>query len=126
MASGRFVNMKNSRFAKSLHENWKGIVIMSCSALAVAIGQLLWKKSAGTYMVPLISGFVIYGVGALLMTISFKFGKLSVVHPWLSTSYVFAIVLSAVVLHEPIGAVKLLGILLVMVGVSMIGVGDHE
>ena len=99
---------------------------MTAASVFVAGGQLCWKMSCRDLGLMLLAGFFLYGVGSLLMTVSFKYGKLSVVHPWLSTSYVFAVVFSAIVLHETISGVKLLGILLVMAGVSMIGAGDRE
>ena len=114
----------SNRYAKSVRENWKGMVFMSASALAVAIGQLLWKFSGGTDLVLLMLGFVSYGIGSLLMVAAFKFGKLSVVHPVLSFSYVFGIFFGYFFLGEVLGAHQIVAIALIIIGVAFIGGGD--
>ena len=114
----------NNRYVKSVQENWKGMVFMSASALTVAVGQLLWKFSGGTDLVLLVLGFVSYGIGSLLMVVAFKFGKLSVVHPVLSLSYVFGIVLGYVFLCEVLSISQLLAVLLIVTGVVFVGGGD--
>ena len=114
------------KISRSLAENWKGMLFMSVSALTVAVGQLLWKFSGGTDLILLVLGFVSYGIGSLLMVIAFKFGRLSVVHPVLSLSYVFGIVLGYVFLGEVLSPVQFLAVTLIMSGVILIGGGDHE
>ena len=114
------------KISRSLAENWKGMAFMSASALTVAVGQLLWKFSEGTDIILLVLGFMSYGIGSLLMVVAFKFGKLSVVHPVLSLSYVFGIVLGYVFLGEVLRLVQFLAVALIMLGVVFIGGGDHE
>ena len=116
--------MGKNRFADSFVNNWKGILLMSFSALAVAVGQLLWKKSAGTNIVLLVAGFSLYGLGALMMVLAFKFGKLSVVHPVLSLSYVFGIFFGYFFLGEILRPLQLVAIAMIMIGVAFIGGGD--
>ena len=110
---------------KSLKENWKGMLFMMASAMTVAIGQLLWKFSIGTNLVLLGLGFVSYGFGSLLMIVAFKFGKLSVVHPVLSLSYVFGIGLGYLFLGEMLRPVQFVAVMLIMSGVILIGGGDR-
>jgi len=114
----------SSRYLKSIRDNWKGIVLMSFAALMVAVGQLLWKRSAGTDSFLLVVGFVLYGVGALLMVLAFKYGKLSVVHPVLSFSYVFGIFFGYFFLGEILRPLQLVAIAMIMTGVAFIGGGD--
>ena len=116
--------MKNSRYVKSVRENWKGMVLMLCSALTVAVGQLLWKKSAGADILLLVAGFILYGFGALMMVLAFKYGKLSVVHPVLSFSYVFGIFFGYFFLGEILRPLQLVAIAMIMTGVAFIGGGD--
>ena len=111
---------------RSLAENWKGMAFMSISALTVAVGQLLWKFSGGPNLILLVLGFASYGLGSLLMVVSFKFGKLSVVHPVLSLSYVFGIGFGYVFLGEVLRPVQLVAVALIMSGVVLTGCSDHE
>lgn len=121
--------MTNSMFSRakqSLHDNWKGMSFMTVSAMTVAVGQLLWKFSGGTNLVLLGLGFISYGLGSLLMVVAFKFGKLSVVHPVLSLSYVFGIALGYFFLGEVLRLMQFVAVALIMSGVILIGGGDHE
>lgn len=97
------------------------------AAFLVALGQLCWKLSAGSYTSLLLYlGFALYFAGAVLMIISLHFGKLSVVHPVLSTSYLFGLVLSGIFLDEKIAWSQYLGIVVIVAGVALIGAGDKE
>lgn len=110
----------------SFRRNLKGIVLMSVAAFLVAGGQFAWKLAAGSKFGWLALGFLLYGLGAVLMTVSFRFGKLSVVHPFLSLSYVFAVVLAYFFLGETLRPVQYAAIAAIMVGVTLIGGGDDE
>lgn len=112
------------RHWKSIRDNWRGMLFMAASSLTVAFGQLLWKKSAGADIVLLAAGFALYGLGALLMVLAFKFGKLSVVHPVLSMSYVFGIFFGYFFLGEILRPLQLVAVALIMTGVAFIGGGD--
>ena len=114
----------NNRYVKSVQENWKGMMFMAASALTVAVGQLLWKFSGGTDLVLLVLGFMSYGIGSLLMVIAFKFGKLSVVHPVLSLSYVFGIFFGCFFLDEILNIHQIAAIAMIVIGVIFIGGGD--
>ncbi|MCR5425538.1 MAG: EamA/RhaT family transporter [Lachnospiraceae bacterium] len=127
---------------ESLKRNGKGIILMLISALSLSVGQLLWKLAnvsdlvapllagdisfAGIWKVFLavLPGFVVYAVGALIMTIAFGYGELSVLQPVNSMSYVFALILSAIFLTERISWLTIIGIFVIIAGVIMIGGSD--
>ena len=127
---------------ESLKRNGKGIILMLISALSLSVGQLLWKLAdvsdlvapllagdisfAGIWKVFLavLPGFVIYAVGALIMTIALGYGELSVLQPVNSMSYVFALILSAIFLTERISWLTIIGIFVIIAGVIMIGGSD--
>lgn len=113
-------------FRQSIVENWVGMSLMAGSALMVSIGQLLWKCSGGGDLRLLSGGFFLYGLGALLMVVSFRHGKLSVVHPVLSLSYVFGAVLGYFFLRECLHPLQYVAISMIMAGVVCIGGGEHE
>lgn len=99
---------------------------MSFSSLCVCIGQLLWKLSAEHGLMLVLAGFVLYGVGALIMIVSYRYGRLSVLQPMLSLNYVLSIALAALVLKENITMIKCIGVIVVISGVVLIAGGDGE
>ena len=124
---------------ESLRKNGKGIILMSISALSLSVGQLLWKLAdlgsllsngvnAGSVIqlfIKVLPGFIIYAVGALIMTIALGYGELSVLQPVNSMSYVFTLILSAIFLTEPISPLMVVGICVIIAGVIMMG-GSSE
>ena len=111
---------------KSFQRNKKGILLMLISSLCVCIGQLLWKLSSNGSVLFLLIGFGFYGVGALIMIIAYRYGKLSVLQPMLSLNYILSIYLAALVLKEKITILKCIGVLVIIIGVIMIAGGDEE
>lgn len=99
---------------------------MLVSSLCVCIGQLLWKMSADMGIVVMLAGFLFYGIGALVMIVAYRFGKLSVLQPMLSLNYVLSIILAALVLKESITVLKCIGVMVIIVGVVLIAGGDEE
>lgn len=108
----------------SIKKNKKGIILMLISSICVCIGQLLWKLAANESILLLLAGFALYGIGALVMIVAYKFGELSVLQPMLSMNYVISIFLAAVVLKESITALKFIGVLIIITGVVMIAGGE--
>jgi len=96
---------------------------MVASALFACVGQLLWKLGATRGALLIAAGFVLYGVGALLMLLAYRHGELSVLQPILGLSYALSLVLGAWWLHEQISWTRLLGVLAVIVGVAVVARG---
>ena len=94
----------------------KGILFIILSALCVAIGQLLWKIGINDNILYIIFGFILYGAGALLMVIAFRYGAVSVLQPFLSLSYAAATILGYFFLNETISIGKIIGIILIITG----------
>lgn len=99
---------------------------MLVSSFCVCTGQLLWKLSITQGLPVLLLGFIIYGIGALAMIIAYRFGKLSVLQPMLSSNYVLSLILAKYILNEPITIVKCIGVLCIITGVISIAGGDEE
>lgn len=110
----------------SFQRNKKGMLLMTCSSICVCLGQLFWKLSADHGFVAMMAGFFLYGIGALIMLIAYRYGKLSVLQPMLSMNYILSIILAAIVLHESITILKGLGVVLISIGVVCIAGGDEE
>lgn len=110
---------------ESFKKNKYGIMLMLLSSVCVCIGQLFWKISSEKGLSALAIGFFIYCIGAILMIIAYRYGSLSVLQPILSVNYIFSTVLSVIVLHEYINTTKIIGIVIIILGVIFIAGGDE-
>ena len=113
-----------SSVLESLQKNKSGILLMLFASFNTALGQMFWKMSNGELNRYLLLGFFFYFLGAVFMIVSFRFGSLSVLHPFMSVGYVFSIVLGIVFLSETVTLKIIIGIFLIIVGVMLIGGGD--
>ena len=109
---------------QSFQKNKKGIALILCSALFACLGQLLWKLSATHGLLFLIVGFALYGAGAVLMIVAYRYGELSVLQPMLSMNYVLSVILGVLVLQETVTVTKAMGICIITLGVILIGGGS--
>jgi uncharacterized membrane protein len=66
-------------------------------------------------------GIFLYGVSALFFLSALKFGKLTMIYPFVSIGYIWIILLSIHFLKEKMNFYKWLGIILIIIGVSFIG-----
>jgi drug/metabolite transporter (DMT)-like permease len=73
---------------------------------------------------PLIAGLALYGIGAVLMVLALRHGQLSILWPIISLSYVWVAVLSVVIFHESMNAMRIAGICVIMLGVAILGRGS--
>ena len=119
-------NKKEGEILNSFQKNKKGILLMALSSLCVCVGQLFWKISANSGIAALLLGFSIYGIGALIMLVAYRFGSLSVLQPMLSLNYVLSIILASVILKEQITLLKYTGVLVIIIGVILIAGGDER
>ena len=111
---------------------------MLFSSVCACVGQLLWKLAAERGEVSvlagfeieglwyMLAGFAVYGVGAIVMVLAYRHGKLSVLQPVLSMSYVLSIFLAGAVLHESVTLLKCLGVLVIIAGVVLVAGGDED
>lgn len=93
---------------------------MIVSSILVSFGQLLWKLSHARGVLFLGIGFLVYAIGALLMILAYKYGKLSVLQPILSLSYVFAVILGYFVFNDELSVGRLASIAIIISGVLVI------
>ena len=71
----------------------------------------------------LLLGLFLYGISTLLALAAFRGGELSVLYPFIALQYVWTNILSKKYLAEKINGLKWLGIVLIFIGVSLIGLG---
>ncbi|MGV8150725.1 MAG: EamA family transporter [Candidatus Woesearchaeota archaeon] len=121
--------MKNA-----IRENRKAILLVITCTLFTSIGQILMKMGAaktGSFFdvitnVPLILGFLSYGIGAVLLIISLKYGELSLVYPFIALSFIWVSILSIYLFNEHVSVWNWLGLTAILIGVSLIGYGSSK
>ena len=72
----------------------------------------------------LLIGLVFFGLGTLLFIPALKGGELSVLYPFIALGYVWVAFLSKLILKEKITPLKWIGIFIIIIGVSLIGLGS--
>ena len=71
----------------------------------------------------LIGGVLLYGVATVAYIFALRGGELSILYPLVSLTYVFTIIFSQRVLGEKMNKYKWIGMILILIGVSLIGIG---
>lgn len=109
---------------ESLKRNKIGIILMLVSSLMACLGQLLWKMSTQGELLYLLCGFLLYGLGAIIMMVAYRYGSLSVLQPILSVNYVLSLLIGYFILDENISYFNILGVIVIILGVILIAGGD--
>lgn len=81
---------------------------MLVSSLMACLGQLLWKISTQGELLYLFCGFLLYGLGAIVMMVAYRYGSLSVLQPILSVNYVLSLLIGYFILDENISYLNIL------------------
>ncbi|MFH1072281.1 MAG: hypothetical protein V1743_02530 [Nanoarchaeota archaeon] len=122
---------KKKKFGKKLYT---GIALVICCTLFIGVAQILFKKGMADFSLALselvmnyylIGGIALYAVGTVLLIFAFKLGELSTMFPFVSLSFVWVLLLSSLVLHEPVIVFDYIGVAFIIGGISMIGVGSR-
>ncbi len=71
--------------------------------------------------VPLLAGLSLYGISTLLLVLALREGELSLLYPVISLTYAWVTVLSVFWLGETLNVFKVVGILIIVLGVAMLG-----
>jgi len=112
----------------------KSFVLVILATLLTASGQLLFKLGAPSFSFGFSGlfgdpymwyGLVCYGFGFLLLTFALRDGELSTIFPVFSLSFVWVLIASALFFGEAVTTAKIVGTIIVMGGVSLLGVGGR-
>lgn len=71
-------------------------------------------------------GFVLYGIGAMFLITSLKYGELSVLYPIFAANYVWVAIITIIIFNEPTNILKWSGVFAIIIGISFIGVGSRR
>jgi drug/metabolite transporter (DMT)-like permease len=108
---------------------WVITLVIFCAMLG-GLGQILMKQGMDKFAIKtlltnfaLISGVGLYGVAFVLYLLALKFEHVSLLYPFISTSYLVVMVLSGWMLHEDITAQMYIGAVAIIGGVTLIATG---
>ena len=108
-----------------------GIVILA--TIIGAFGPILLKKASAKKLSSISSlatnyhlfgGVALYAIGTILFIPALKGGDLSVLYPFVALVYIWVSLLSVKFLGEKMNKFKWIGIALIIMGVTFIGLGS--
>ncbi len=112
------------------------IILMLFNTLITASAQISWKLGVinlepGLWNVVfntgIIVGFVLYGIGAVILLICLKHGELSVIYPIVAMSFIWVNIISPKFFPtDTMSLLKWVGVFIVIIGVTFIGVGSKQ
>jgi drug/metabolite transporter (DMT)-like permease len=111
------------------------LLVFGCTVLGAA-AQIFMKLGANHLAHPgligmatnpaLLSGLVLYGLSTVLLVLALKDGELSLLYPVIALTYVWVTVLSLLLFHDKPNPYKLVGITIIVIGVSVLGLGGRK
>lgn len=110
---------------------WAVLLIILTTALTTT-AQLFFKQGTNNplfsklFLLFIFIGLCIYGVGFVFMVLAFRGGEVSVLYPIFSTSYIWVILFSNYMFHEPITQLKILGVCIIILGITFIALGSKQ
>lgn len=119
--------------------NLVNFLLILCNTCILVAGQFLWKYGMmkTTFQLnplsiikllfsPFIfSGLVLYGVATILWLFILSRVPLSIAYPVQSIAYVLAVFGAYFIFHEPLSPTKIIGVILIILGVSLIGISAN-
>jgi uncharacterized membrane protein len=111
---------------------WSVIVIIASTVLS-SFGSFYMKVGSKSFVpkiqtlvtnMPLVGGLTFHVLSGILGVIAYSGGELTVLVPLGSLNYIWASILAVYFLDEKMNRWKWLGILFIMVGVTLIGLGE--
>lgn len=104
----------------------KAILIMAIlvSTSLGALGQLLFKSSllgSGIESILLIAGLAAYGISTIIYLTVLSRTHLSWAYGLNGLSYVFAVILAVVVLHDTVTTLRWMGVAAIAIGAVLVG-----
>ncbi|MBI4141933.1 EamA family transporter [Candidatus Woesearchaeota archaeon] len=109
-----------------------GLVLIG--TLVGAFGPILLKRGSNSFGLSiraqlknynLLAGISLYGIASIIFIPALRGGELSVLYPIVSVNYVWVSLLSMKFLNEKMNKLKWVGIFLIIVGVSLIGLASR-
>ena len=102
------------------------IALVVLTTLLTSVAQLFFKEGSARLPViisnwPLVIGFVLYGLGAVLLVYALKGGEVSTLYPITASSHIWVTLLAWYLFNEQIHPLKILGLSFVIAGIISLG-----
>ena len=122
------------------HKRRRAVLIVAACTLIGATAQVLIKLGAarlqdsgllgtaiGIFTIPtLFAGYCLYGIFTALLVYALRHAELSILYPVIALSYVWVTLLSVLIFHETMNPQKLIGVAIIVVGVTVLGRGGSR
>jgi undecaprenyl phosphate-alpha-L-ara4N flippase subunit ArnE len=110
---------------------WWAVVLIVLCTLFTSSAQFFFKLGSARLPEiitnwPIFTGITLYALGAIILIISFKGGDVTVLYPIISTSYIWVALISWKLFSENLNVYKWVGIAIIIIGISMIGLGSKQ
>ena len=111
------------------------IILMIICTIFTSSAQILYKIGANTLSFDIISiitnwqiisGVILYGLGAVLVVIALKGGEVTVLYPIITSSYIWVSLGSVHFFGEKMNLFKWIGIFLIIGGIFIITIGEKD
>jgi len=111
------------------------ILLMILCTIFTSFAQVFYKKGAPALSFniislitnyPIIFGFILYGLGAIIMIYAFKHGEVTILYPIITLGYIWVSLLSVYFFNEIMNPYKWLGVIIIILGVYIVGLGGKK
>jgi multidrug transporter EmrE-like cation transporter len=111
------------------------MALVFCCTVSGAAAQILMKIGMTHFQLtplalltnmPLLAGYVLYGINTLMLVLALREGELSTLYPIIALTYVWVTLLSYWLLSEKPNLFKNLGIATIVLGVTILGRGERK
>jgi len=99
------------------------IALVILSTVFGAFGPIFIKKSNKLFSLNMILGFTFYAISLGVYLLGLKGASLSLSYPFTALMYVWVMILAVILLGERMTKKKLIGTILVVLGIILIGLG---
>ncbi len=99
-----------------------GQIIMKMGTSQLTVSGLSIMNQLLKYFtnIPILTGLVLYTLSAVFWIFAISKVQLSVAYPMVASGYVLVVILSYLLLHEPVSSLRILGLIVVVAGVVII------
>ena len=112
------------------------VIVVFLSTFVTSAGQIFLKKASMSLSwdllailanYPLYIGCFLYGIGAIMLIVSLKYGELSVLYPIYALNFIWVSIMSPVFFAtDSMSPIKWVGVAFVMLGISVINLGGKK
>jgi len=111
---------------------WWAILLIAFTTFLTTAAQVFYKIGANklaldfsklitNWFIPV--GFILYVTAGIILIFSLKHGEVSVLYPIFATSYIWVMIVSAIIFGDKFNSLKILGSILIIVGIIWLSIG---